>query len=542
MWIARISRSGYPYGWRQAMRKLKYSVLAFVAIALLLSCAQVRSISGGEKDTQPPVLLSAVPMNGTPRFSGSDITLFFDEYIQLRDVQKEMLISPPMKTPPRVQVRQRSVVVSWNDTLRENTTYIFQFGNAISDLNESNVLTDASLVFSTGDDLDSLECKGLLMDAYTDKPAASTKVLLFDSLSHVLSQRAAPAYFTRTDDKGFFQFRYLRAGVYVLCALSDDNNNNRYDVGEAIDWADSVVVHGPTDSALYTLYLSTPRDTAVRGFDYKTGNEGVLKFKVESWQKQVSVRSLLGDSIIQWMMGDTLCAAPYRRCNGEGELEVAVGTRVLDTLKLTLSTTDTARCTLRRMSSDKVRPSDPIEVLCSRPIDSVNDEQLQCVCDSVLLPLKTELKNPGTALIRLERKPGKTYQITALPGWLTDDCSATHDTLKWKFTVYEGKELGSLRLKLDPYWIEHPHTLRLLDRAKQEVWSVSTISSEEVVIDQLLPGEYTAIIGDDTNRNGLFDPMKINPRIDTERNHAYPGSIQIRANWEVVVDWPVSGR
>ena len=523
------------------MRKLKYSVFAFVAVALLVRCAQVRSISGGEKDTQPPVLLSTVPMNATLRFSGNDITLFFDEYIQLRDVQKELLISPPFKTPPRVQVRQRSVVVSWNDTLRENTTYIFQFGKAISDLNESNVLTDASLVFSTGDDLDSLECAGFLMDAFTDKPAASTKVLLFDSLSHVLSQRAAPAYFTRADDKGFFQFRYLRAGVYVLCALSDENNNNRYDVGEAIDWADSVVVREQADSNLYKLYLSTPRDTSVRSFDYTTEDYGVLKFKQEYWQKRAFVRSLAGDSVVQWINGDTLCATPLGWCKGERELEVSLGSRVLDTLEVAVLQEDSARCILRQTAPAKVRAIDPVEVLCGRPISVINDARLQCMCDSVSLVVHSSMKNAGTTQIVWEKKPGKTYQVTAFPGWITDDCGRTHDTLQWTFTIYDSKELGSLRLKLASKWTEPAHTLRLLNRSKQEVWSISAIISEEIVIDQLPPGDYTAVIGDDTNANGIFDPMQINPRRDTERNHVYPGAIQLRANWEVVLDWPAAG-
>jgi hypothetical protein len=523
------------------MRKLKYSVFAFVAIVLLVRCAQVRSISGGEKDTQPPVLLTTVPLNGTLRFSGSDITLFFDEYIQLRDVQKEMLISPPLKTPPRVQVRQRSVVVSWNDTLRENTTYIFQFGKAISDLNESNVLTDASLVFSTGDDLDSLECKGLLKDAYTDKPSSSTKVLLFDSLAHVLSQGASPAYFTRTDDKGFFQFRYLRAGVYVLCALSDENNNNRYDVGEAIDWTESVVVREPADSVQYTLYLSAPRDTAVRSFDYMTEDCGVLKFKQEPWQKRVFVRSLSGDSVVQWMDGDTLCAAPFGWCKGEQVLEVSVEAQVLDTLELAVLQEDSARCSIRQTTPNKVRSTDSVEVACTRPIRAVNDTRLKCTCDSVPLAFHSSVKNAGTAQIVWEKKPGKTYRVTALPGWITDDCGRTHDTLQWTFTVYDSKELGSLRLKLASKWTEQAHTLRLLNRTKQEIWSLSAITSEEIVIDQLPPGDYTAVIGDDINRNGIFDPMQINPRKDTERNHVYPGAIQLRANWELVLDWPFAG-
>ena len=182
------------------MRRVLFSVVACFGILLLSQCAQVRSISGGEKDVVPPVVVSTVPLNGALRFEGNSIVLNFDEYIQLRDVQKELMVSPPLKTPPRVQVKQRSVVVSWSDSLRSNATYIFQFGKAIADVNEANVLADVAVVFSTGNELDSLQCLGRVTDAFTDKPAASVKVLLFDSLAHVSSSNARPAYFARTND------------------------------------------------------------------------------------------------------------------------------------------------------------------------------------------------------------------------------------------------------------------------------------------------------------------------------------------------------
>jgi hypothetical protein len=104
--------------------------------------------------------------------------------------------------------------------------------------------------------------------------------------------------------------------------------------------------------------------------------------------------------------------------------------------------------------------------------------------------------------------------------------------------VHEAKELGSLRFKVPSAVKNSPHVFQLLDRTKQVVYEKKRVSETEWEIDQLVPGDYTAVLLEDSNGNGHFDPMIINPMQRTERNHQYQGNIQVRANWEVVIDWP----
>lgn len=516
-----------------------YLNIAFVLINLMVAgCAQVRSISGGEKDTAPPVLITAIPESKSLHFSGNSFTLAFDEFVQLRDLQKELLVSPPLKSTPRVKVKQRTVEVFWEDTLRSETTYIFQFGKAIADVNESNPLPDLYYVFSTGSQLDSLMCTGKVSDANTDKPVNAGKVLLFDSLQHIFNTDARPAYFARTNEKGEFWFNYLRSGNYVLCALSDENGNNHFDIGESIDWKEGVAT--TRDSIVHELFTSTPRDTVVRGFDYLTDSSGVLKFHVDRWMPNTIVKSLGSDSVLQWIKADTLFATAGSLCEKRMDIAVISEGKTIDTLSIQHKADEIPRMKISYTYNPKMAVSDSVIIQAKRPITAINDSLLWCLADSAETACSSASINPLQQKFLFDNKPGKTYAITALPGWITDDCGETNDTLNLRFSIYSAKELGSLRFKLPISVLAEPHVFQLLDRSRKKVFEVNPIRSLDFVVDQLLPGDYTAVICHDKNGNGYFDPLQIQPLKKTERNYVYTGAIQVRANWEVVIDWPDS--
>ena len=520
------------------MRNAHLYISLLLVIGILVSCAQVKSISGGEKDSTPPILISASPENKSTQFSGNSFTLNFDEYVQLRDIQKELLVSPPLKTTPRVKVRQRSVEVTWDDSLRNEATYMFQFGNSIVDVNESNALRDLSYVFSTGRELDSLICKGRVLDAFTDKPAVGCKVLLFDSIQHVFNSTARPAYFARTNEKGEFQFNYLRSGNYTLCALSDENGNNHFDIGESIDWKEDVTTTSSVDTLAHQLFTSIPRDTVIRSFNYETDSSGVLKFHVNRWLPTASVKAIGADSIVQWTFADTLYAAAWANCDKRLDVRVICGEKSIDTLSIQRLANPDARMNAMARVNPKITLVDSVWVQVQRPIVNVNDTLLRCYADSVETACASIKINPSFYKIGFEKKAGVTYSIVALPGWLTNDCGETNDTLRLRFSVYESKELGSLRFKLPESVLTGAHNFLLSDKSKKVVFELKTIKNREWVLDNLVPGEYSATICEDINGNGQFDPLQLSPFVASERNHVYSASIQVRANWEVVIDWP----
>jgi len=216
--------------------------LCFLLFAgFCLGCAQVGSPSGGPRDQDPPRALESDPPNFSLRFEAKKIQITFDEYIVLDNVNQELVVSPPMEEQPEVRLRKKTLIIQFQEDLKENTTYTFNFGNAIKDLHEGNKLQNFEYVFSTGDILDSMSVKGTLKYAETlEKPKEAVSIMLYTDLRDSVPLTEIPLYVGRSDDSGVFSVNNLRPDTYKIFALKDGNNNFLFDLPtEEIAFLDS---------------------------------------------------------------------------------------------------------------------------------------------------------------------------------------------------------------------------------------------------------------------------------------------------------------
>ncbi|MDD4644464.1 MAG: Ig-like domain-containing protein [Bacteroidales bacterium] len=144
------------------MRLTPYFLLVPCALGLLFSCAQTGTLTGGLKDEKPPQMLSCVPANYSTHFNSDRIQITFDEYFSLKDISKQLVVSPPMKTKPEFKIKGRLLSIRFTDTLQPDRTYAINFGDALVDLNEANPIKNFQIVFSTGNTIDSLETSGIV--------------------------------------------------------------------------------------------------------------------------------------------------------------------------------------------------------------------------------------------------------------------------------------------------------------------------------------------------------------------------------------------
>lgn len=220
----------------------------------MISCAKRGSITGGLKDTLAPVLVSSDPENYSTNFKGSTITLNFDEYVKLKNANKQLIISPPLKSEPLItpSTASRFIKLEIRDTLQPNTTYSFNFGQAITDNNEGNALNQFKYVFSTGDHIDSLKLNGRIKDAHEKYVDNFVSVMLYeinDKFTDSTIYKQFPRYITNTlDSMRTFQFENLKEGKYLLVALKDKGSNNKFN---------------PKDDKIGFLknYITIPTDT-----------------------------------------------------------------------------------------------------------------------------------------------------------------------------------------------------------------------------------------------------------------------------------------
>ncbi|MEP6582816.1 MAG: Ig-like domain-containing domain [Ginsengibacter sp.] len=230
--------------------RLRNLIVFFAAISLvyLLSviaggCAQIGAPIGGPRDSLPPILLEAKPLNRTTHFTGKNITLNFDEYIQLQNLQQTLLVSPTPKIVPDINYKLKVVTIKIRDTLEPNTTYSIDLGNSIQDINENNPFRNFTYVFSTGSYIDSLEFSGKMKLAQTGKADSTLIVLLYNDLDDSAVLKKRPKYITRLDSTGNFRFNNLAGGTYHLFGLKDESGQKYYNnKTELFAFSDSPII------------------------------------------------------------------------------------------------------------------------------------------------------------------------------------------------------------------------------------------------------------------------------------------------------------
>ncbi len=210
--------------------------------------------TGGARDSIAPVLIKAEPGENTRNFRGNKIVLEFDEYITLDNPFEKLVFSPVPKINPTVEGRLKNVTIKLKDTLEENTTYTIHFGDAIKDINESNILRNFSYTFSTGPVIDSLTIHGRVFIAESGKTDSTMIAVLHRNMDDSAVAKDRPRYYTKLDRDGNFSFTHLSPGEYRLFALGDMDGGKKYDPSELIAFLDQPVSSGqPSNPVMYAF-------------------------------------------------------------------------------------------------------------------------------------------------------------------------------------------------------------------------------------------------------------------------------------------------
>lgn len=241
-------------------------------------CANIMPPGGGPRDTLPPKLLSAAPHDTTLNFRDKRIVFTFDEYVDLQDVQNNLLFTPTFETNPEVAVRSKTVTVRFRDSLEPNTTYLLNFGNAIRDINEANPVRNFTYVFSTGPSLDTVTLTGKVLLADNGKTDSTLIVMLHRDLTDSAVIKERPTYVARVDSAGNFRFQNLPRDTFALYALGEAGIVRRYqNKRQYFAFANSPAVTGTTrDVTLYAYRdqqqsTNQPPTTPARGGAPKGG-------------------------------------------------------------------------------------------------------------------------------------------------------------------------------------------------------------------------------------------------------------------------------
>ena len=226
---------------RRNILKREWFGLMVVALCIY-ACANRGYPEGGPKDETPPQVVEEVPLSYTTNFKAKRVNIYFDEFVQLNDINNKFIFSPPVKKDPKVSLKGKYVQVAIPDSLRENTTYSLDFADAIVDNNESNPLGFYRYVFSTGERIDTLELGGTVVNAESYEPVLGVLVALYEKSGDSIPLKELPDYIARTDSSGNFRLTNLREGHYRVMAIEDANRDKMYTPeSEMFAWMDTTV-------------------------------------------------------------------------------------------------------------------------------------------------------------------------------------------------------------------------------------------------------------------------------------------------------------
>jgi hypothetical protein len=519
------------------------ALLGFFIVALCISCANKVAPQGGDRDVKPPVLLSAVPAENSVNFNASEVVLTFDEYVQLKEVTKQIIISPLLNPAPEFLVRKKSVIIKFNSPLLPATTYTISFGNAITDNNEGNTLTAYRYVFSTGDYLDSLLISGAIADASTGKSAEGVLALLYRSpVADSVPLKKAPDYFAKTDATGKFTITNVAAGNYALYALEDKNGNFILDAADerAGFFSDIVNAIDSTQKELVVARQPLSRQSVKSSIIEEPGKLTTVFSRPTENPKPVFADGYTGKFIIQKnVLKDTIVLYTTPEMSDSAKVIWYDGEVVIDTVgyrKQRGSVTPNKSYFSGFPFPQKGNPlpggSNPA-VTWTIPTASIDTTKILVTRDSVAIhpgiaftdSLQTKMQFAG------EWKSG-SYAIQILPGAVTDIHGRSHDTISWSFNAAGDKGRGSITYKLSGT-INENFILQLVNEKDEIVRQHDGKSDYTGIFSEVEPGIYRIRIVFDRNGNKLWDGGDVLRRITPEKIYYHTEIITVRANWDV---------
>ena len=208
------------------MKKLLMFLFSFAL--LLAGCARMGNPDGGWYDDTPPYVVDSSPKDMAVDVKPKRISIYFNEFVKLEDAQNKVIVSPPQLEMPEIKASGKRVIVDLKDSLKENTTYSIDFGDAISDFTEGNPMGNYAFTFSTGQVIDTLQVSGYVLNAENLEPIKGIQVGLYDDLSDTVFLKKPMIRISRTDSRGHFVIKGVAPGTYRCYALQDADNNYVY--------------------------------------------------------------------------------------------------------------------------------------------------------------------------------------------------------------------------------------------------------------------------------------------------------------------------
>lgn len=514
---------------------MAFRTLIVIGILYLFhSCAQVSVLTGGENDTTAPKPIDEKmqPLNGSTNYKGSEINIPFSEFIKLNKPTETMVMIPPHCVPV-ASVHKKNLHISWSENLHENTTYILYLNQTVQDFTEGNDSL-MQIVFSTGDTIDSLAYDVKVIDAFTNEPIKNCLVALYEGEMDSVK----PTYFVKTTATGEAKFNYLKQGKYSILAFEDLNKDLMLQQDERLAFKndkillDSIIV----DSIPLRLYKPKVKEK-LNSITYKAPGS----FYVGSTTSLKNAEFLVNDVKLEkenfeFITEDSLVF--YHTITDSLTIEFIVNSPTfVDTISKRLIQKDKeVKMNYTSNIIDKIlNPTDTLTFTFTDLITSVDTSLFHLINpeDTSNIAIQKILFEKGDIKVLFDRNKIKMVDLLILPKAIKTKSSIYADTIKVTFQVKRNEDFGAIKLDVNDY--QQAIIVEVLMNGKM-VRSLPIQDPKTVLLEQLVPNQYSFRVILDDNKNGRWDTGNRASNTFPETIHTYYEGTKIRANWEVEVN------
>jgi uncharacterized protein (DUF2141 family) len=520
--------------------------VCIVLISIFFSCAQRGRPDGGPRDLDPPKFVNSIPENYTTNYKKNQIIINFNEFVKLKDASQKIFISPPIEPRPTVfpmgQASRNVKLDIPRDPLEDNTTYTVNFGKSIEDNNEGNTLPYFKYVFSTGNYVDSLQVEGNVFDAFNRISDKNISVMLYaldSNYTDSLVYEGAPRYisFVR-DSTSLFSVDNIKPGNYKMVAISDKNNNYKFDpIQDKIGFV-SDTVKIPSDQLYDILVFKEelefeavrPKQVSKQQFEF--GFKGILEdYKIDLISEAPEdfrakyFRDQDTDTIHYWYK-------PY--LERDSLLFIFSNQAQMDTLEIRPKQIEEDSLKISEVTNKKNKLLTDFRLRANTPIVSFEKDSISFINqDSLAIDFELALDTLYNQLIfKFEKKEKESYKIDLLPGAITDFFDTQNDSLSYRYSTRALADFGNLNLTITNIE-EFPIIVELVDDKGDVESTVYETEKSTVNFKLITPGSYFIRLVYDKNANGKWDTGNFLKGLNPEPVLYEAQLVEIRANWDV---------
>jgi hypothetical protein len=522
------------------------AVVLFSAV-LLWGCASIQRPQGGPRDRTPPKLLKALPANKTRRFAAKQIQLDFDEYFKLSNPYTEISVSPAFEKAPEYVTKGRSLVIKLNDTLAKNTTYVFNFGKALADVNESNILKNFTYVLSTGDQIDSLSITGKVNNTLTALPEKEATVMIFPaSRDTAFYGKKKPAIYTTTDSAGNFALNNLHEGEYTIYALKEASPDKIYnsDVELIAFLKNTINVKSDVTGVELNLFKQVPDKFRVSSKRFDNDGKVSLVFNKPLNNPSIKVNSPAefdNQKIVEFSKTRDSSTIFFRKMDfDELKLQINDNGNFVDTITLRKGRNESFKRNLGVAYNinidNKLRPGSDLIMTANFPLETYDISKIKLLEDSVPVNNLAITKDPNNLrklVLKHRWKQATRYELAFAEEALTDIYNDKNKESTKRFLIDKPENYGTLTLKVTVPDTSKFYIVEVLD-SKKVVMQTDIISkNSSIVYKNFFTGKYTVRVTYDNNRNRKADSGNVRTKSYAEKVWYNDKDFTLRPNWEM---------